>query len=197
VGRLPVTTRHATVDDMAALLALVEECQCLGSRSERAVAPVASPMPPGELRQALARVLESTAEAVIVAVLDGGLVGMVVVCEMRPHPLAAEPVGQVSHMVVSSRYRRCGVGHALVAAAVAWADERGLEQLAVNVFPSLREAHRFYAQVGFAPLAMRRVAPVAVLRRRLSGAERRPLDVEVVRRRSLRRPPRLATLRRG
>jgi hypothetical protein len=57
------------------------------------------------------------------------------------------------------------------------------------VYPSLREASRFYARLGFAPVVLQRVAPVAIVRRRLgtdTGAFR--FD-DVVRRRSrIRRP---------
>lgn len=82
------------------------------------------------------------------------------------------PAVHVSHAVVSDRHRKRGAGKALVAAAAAFADEHGIEQLVVSVHPGSREAARFFARLGFAPLAVRRTAPVSVVRRRLSLGER-------------------------
>jgi hypothetical protein len=65
--------------------------------------------------------------------------------------------------------RHHGIGHALVAAAADFASERHIDHVAVSVYPSLRDANRFYARLGFAPVAVRRIAPVAVLRRRLGS----------------------------
>lgn len=95
------------------------------------------------------------------------------------------PALHVSHAVVADRHRRRGAGKALVAAAAAFAEERGLEQVVVSVNPGSRDANRFYARLGFAPLAVRRVAPTAVVRRHLHGGEARPVE-HVVRRRSRR-----------
>ena len=47
-----------------------------------------------------------------------------------------------------------------------YAEEIGAEQITVSVSPMSREANRFYAQLGLTPLAVRRVAPAAALRRR-------------------------------
>ena len=47
----------------------------------------------------------------------------------------------------------------------------GVEQLVVSVHPGSRDANRFFARLGFAPLAVRRTAPVAAVRRRLGQAE--------------------------
>jgi ribosomal protein S18 acetylase RimI-like enzyme len=80
---------------------------------------------------------------------------------------------KIVHIVVSRSSRHRGVGHALIGAAADFAAERHIDHVAASVYPSLRDASRFYARLGFAPVAVRRIAPVAVLRRRLS-AERVP-----------------------
>jgi hypothetical protein len=41
----------------------------------------------------------------------------------------------------------------------------------VGVAPNGRDANRFFARLGFAPLVMRRIAPVAALRRALVSAD--------------------------
>ena len=83
---------------------------------------------------------------------------------------------------------RIGAGRALVAAAVGYADERGMDHVIVGVSTTGREANRFFARLGFAPLVVRRIAVVSALRRTLGltdlVAEGR---ADAVRRRSLRR----------
>lgn len=82
------------------------------------------------------------------------------------------PAVHMTHAVIPDKHRRRGAGKALVAAAAAFAEERGIEQLVVSVHPSARDAARFFARLGFAPLAVRRTAPVSVVRRRLAQVDR-------------------------
>lgn len=105
------------------------------------------------------------------------------------------PAVHVTHVVVSGRSRKRGAGRALIAAAAAFAEERGIEHLVVSVNPGSREAARFFARLGFAPVAVRRTAPVSVVKRRLVLADRgaEPL----VRRRSARPAAVAARVRQG
>lgn len=73
----------------------------------------------------------------------------------------------VLHVV--GKDQRRGVGNALLANVVAYADRIGADHLAVDLPASLGRTHRFYARLGFAPVTSRRSASVAGLRRRLLG----------------------------
>jgi ribosomal protein S18 acetylase RimI-like enzyme len=97
-------------------------------------------------------------------------------------PLLDAPALHMSHAVVADRHKRRGAGRALVAAAAACAEEQGLTQLVVSVRPGSREANRFFARLGFAPLALRRVAPVSAVRRRLVQGEHGPTEAGARRR---------------
>lgn len=77
----------------------------------------------------------------------------------------------VTHLAVDDRHRRRGAGRALVGAAAAFAEEVGVDAVVVSVRPGSREANRFFARLGFAPLAVRRVASVSTVRRRLVQSE--------------------------
>ena len=102
------------------------------------------------------------------------------------------------HVVVGKAHRRRGVGHALVAAAADIADELGIEHVSVGVYPSLREASRFYARLGFAQVMVQRVVPTAMLRRRLcADLTTRRVDDLVRRRSRMRRPVPAQRLARG
>src|SRR5207253_8274540 len=118
-----------------------------------------------------ARYLEAIADPdkhLMVAVGDDDVpLGMAMYTVAPASALLDVPALHVSHVVVADRNRRRGAGKALVAAAAAFADDHGVDQVVVSVNPGSREANRFFARLGFAPLAVRRVAPVSVIRRRL------------------------------
>jgi ribosomal protein S18 acetylase RimI-like enzyme len=98
--------------------------------------------------------------------------GMALLTIASANALLDIPAVHVSHAVVPDRHRRRGAGKALVAAAASFAEEHGIDQLVVSVHPGSRDAARFFARLGFAPLAVRRTAPVSVVRRRLAQGER-------------------------
>ncbi|MCW2599007.1 MAG: family N-acetyltransferase [Frankiales bacterium] len=98
--------------------------------------------------------------------------GMALLVIASANALLDIPAVHLSHAVVSDRHRRRGAGKALVTAAASFAEEHGIEQLVVSVHPGSRDAARFFARLGFVPLAVRRTAPVAVVRRRLALGER-------------------------
>jgi ribosomal protein S18 acetylase RimI-like enzyme len=145
------------------------------------------------LQERYAEALHDPDRHLVIAVGDDDqALGMALFTVASANALLDLPAVHMSHAVVSDRHKRRGAGKALVAAVTAFAEERGLDQILVSVHPGSREANRFFARLGFAPLAVRRVAPVAVVRRRLSGGDVRPPSEHVVRRRP-RRGGRLGT----
>jgi ribosomal protein S18 acetylase RimI-like enzyme len=165
VPRTPVSTRAATVADVPLLVGLWGELRHVGARAERAVNPLSVP----DVSARLAEAITSDDCRVVVALTDDEVAGMAVLRELLPDPLSMHRVVQVSHVIVASGKRRRGVGHALIGAAADFADERQIEHVSAGVYPSLRDVSRFYARLGFAPVMVHRVAPVAMLRRRLGG----------------------------
>jgi GNAT superfamily N-acetyltransferase len=136
------------------------------------VARMARLTPPPTLAAAQ-RLLADTeldpAARLVVARLDEQVVGM---AHLSVQPFAPRHPGvavHVDYLHVRPGNRRAGVGRALLGAAVAFADEVGAEHVVANVAPSLREANRFYARLGFGPVFVRRMVAVGVLRRRLAS----------------------------
>jgi ribosomal protein S18 acetylase RimI-like enzyme len=185
VPRTPVVTRTAVTADVPVLLALWHELREVGARAERAVNPVATPDVADRLKQAITR----DDCRVVIAFVDDHPAGMAMFRAVRPDPLSDSTVLEMIHVVVTKQHRRRGVGHALVAAAADIADDLRIEHVSVGVYPSLREASRFYARLGFAQVMVRRVAPVGVLRRRLAGDVTTLRVDDLVRRRTRMRRP--------
>jgi GNAT superfamily N-acetyltransferase len=180
VARPVVLTRTATQDDLPILLALWDELRQAGGRAERAVNPITAV----DVRGRLLELLIDPGCRIVLACAEEVPAGMAVMRVSRPDPLSDHQLIYIAHLVVSRLNRHQGVGHALINAAVDYAAAMHVDHLAVGVYPSLRETNRFYARLGFAPAAVHRIAPVAVLRRRLGSDRTAPLLADAVRRRT-------------
>lgn len=190
--RTAVRVRPATTADLSALLAFGEELRdrmlpAPESKRSRTTPPVAR----GGAEARYADAIADPDRHLVVAVGEDDVpIGMALFTVAPTNALLDIPALHVTHTVVAERHKRKGAGKALIAAAAAFAEDHGLEQVVVSVNPGSRDANRFFARLGFAPLAVRRVAPVSVLRRRLQAGDAGPVD-HVVRHRPRRRTGRL------
>ncbi len=115
-------------------------------------------------------------------------VGVLVLRHGELLPLGGHPSVHVEQLWVDPEHRRRGVARALLRAAACIGEQWGLEDVVCAVPPQGRDAHRFLARLGFAPVVTQRAVPVASLLRRLSGTSeplrrRISLDQVVIRRR--------------
>jgi ribosomal protein S18 acetylase RimI-like enzyme len=186
-----VRVRPATADDLPLLLEFGEELReqlgpALDGKRVRSSAKAGRAALETRYREALA---DADRHLVLAVADDDAALGMALFTVAPANALLDTPAVHVSHAVVAAKHKRRGAGKALVAAAATFAEERGIEQVVVSVNPGSRDANRFFARLGFAPVAVRRVAPTAVVRRRLHSSDA-PLVDHVVRR----RPRRLGRL---
>jgi ribosomal protein S18 acetylase RimI-like enzyme len=168
VSRIRVRVRTASTDDLDELIALVGGMTDLGPVRGRRIARTG----PEGFRAQCARLLADPEHRVVVAIDEAGtVVGAAVFGADTAGGLLDPPSVYVSHLLVAPQHRRRGAGRALVAAAAGYADELGVDSVVVGVAPTTRDANRFFARLGFAPLVIRRIAPVAALRRALASAD--------------------------
>jgi ribosomal protein S18 acetylase RimI-like enzyme len=188
-----VDVRDATARDAPDLLAMWAELRQQSGRGERGST---APSEVGVLDR-LREVHADVGARLVVATRADVIVGMALLVTGPVSPLADGCAVHVHYLHVRSGARRSGVGRALVAAAVAYAEENGCEHVVGSVAPTLRDANRFYARLGFGPVTVRRVASVAALRRRLGATEvrRTGLDPQLWRRRTQRVRVRMALAR--
>jgi len=184
VTRPSVAVRDARDEDLAALMQMWDEMREMGSRLERVIPPSAEQ---GVLER-LEAVTQDPRSRALVATIDDEVAGMALFTVTSYAPLFDQRAVHAHYLHVRDGFRRMGVGKALLAAAVALADESGAEHVVTSVLPQMRETQRFYARLGFSPVVVRRSVPVNALRRRLAGGTSGTLaDHLVARRRTLRR----------
>jgi GNAT superfamily N-acetyltransferase len=184
VTRATVVVRDAVPDDLPVLLTMWHELRDLAGRLDRTMPTVSED---GVLDR-LKSIADDPNSRALVGVIDGEVAGMAVLTTSAYAPLFDLDAVHVHYLHVHEGYRRRGVGRALLATAVATADEVGAEHILTSVMPQLRDTQRFYARLGFGPVVTRRSVPVSMLRRRLAGDGRMTLaDNVVARRRTLRR----------
>jgi predicted N-acetyltransferase YhbS len=169
VSRSHVRVRPAELADVSQLLRLVEASDLqLGSPGARQFQADTL----ANLSERFATILSSDERTVLVAVDDvGDVVGFVLVSEGDVAAITGVPALQVGHLLVAPGHRRRGVGRALLAAAVHLADQRGIEHVVATAVTGSRDANRYLARLGFAPLVVRRIASTSTLRRTLGIAD--------------------------
>jgi len=92
---------------------------------------------------------------------EGELVGFCTVRIDRAPPICTEVErAEITDVAVRDSARRCGVGRALVEAALLWARERGIDRVEARVVSGNDEGRHFWTALGFG-------AFVDVLQRRL------------------------------
>lgn len=180
MARVPLTVRDAVVADGEALLAM------WGMLSAGPVSPSAQ----DEAACAIQRVRESVSERLVVGEIEGRVIAAMHLRRGPTSPLHMQEAVQTSFLLVLPEYRRHGYARALLDVAVTWAEELGLDHVTALTTATSREANRFMARLGLASTATLRIAPVPVLRAKLSPAPRAgattPRQV-LAQRRSLRR----------
>lgn len=138
----------------------------------------------------IARFALDPEERLVVAEVDGQIVGVAQLSREAVSPIHEETTVRVSHLFVRESNRRRGVGRVLLSAAAAWADEKESTHVLATVSASSRDANRFLARLGLGQVGNVRGVPVGAMRERLDQLGSRPSlrgQVAAVRRRTLRR----------
>lgn len=132
------------------------------------------PAPEPDQVKDLVEVIETAAAdpdaRVVVAEIDGQLVGAV---HLRCAPTTAlnrDLMVRAFAPYVLPDHQRRGVGAALMDSAVTFAEERGIAYVGSTALASSRDANRFLARLAMAPRAVFRVTHTHSLRQRLAAS---------------------------
>lgn len=182
MSRGNVRVRPATPSDISELITLSEDngvAEHVGRRGRKGETP--------SLADRYSQLLTDPDRLVLVAVDEehNHLVGFAVLLEELVGVLAPTATLYISHLLVAPGFRRRGAGRALLTGAVRHAEDREIDHVVVGVQAAARDANRYLARLGFAPLVVRRIASVPALRRSLGIVESAD-RVALRRRRSMR-----------
>ena len=110
-----------------------------------------------DAEQALAIIALDPDQRLLVAEHEDGIVAAMKLSRGPLWPLALDQAVHSSFLLVLPRYRRHGYGHALMEAALAWAEEKDITQITA-VTDGNRDTNRFFARLGLATLGNVRFA---------------------------------------
>lgn len=145
----------------------------------------------GDAEHALATIALDPDQRLLVAEHEDRIVAAMKLSRGPLWPLALEPAVHSSFLLVLPQFRRHGYGHALMEAALLWAEEKDITQITV-VTDGNRDTNRFFARLGLGTLGNVRHAHTAALRKKLTtertrGGGNRHLVEVLAQRRSMRR----------
>ena len=143
---MSVEVRPAVAADVPALLDLYEQlAEGFGSGPELTLA---------EAEANFAGIAADPDRTVLVATVDGVVAGTVDLLVVRPSLThGGHPWSAVENVVTSSRFRRQGVGRALMEEAARRSREAGCHRLQLLSRVQRTEAHAFYRAIGMEPSA--------------------------------------------
>lgn len=150
--------REAASQDADELLGL----WAMSSRTDQT-----SPRALEDAERTLAVMAADPEQRLLVAEVDGRVVAAVQLSRGPLSPLSLESAVHTSFLVVRSQHRRNGYGHALMDAALTWAEEKDIDSVTA-ITDGNRETNRFLARLGLSPLGTVRHASVASLRKKLT-----------------------------
>jgi ribosomal protein S18 acetylase RimI-like enzyme len=136
-----VLVREASATDLDALMGLYG--QLTGPPRE----PVREPPP--DPHEAIAQIISDPARSLLVAELDGTVVGTVDLLIAPNLTHRAQPWALVENVVVAESARRLGVGRALMQHAMELAREAGCYKVNLISGNERTGAHDFYRSLGF------------------------------------------------
>jgi L-amino acid N-acyltransferase YncA len=150
-----VHVRDATTDDTASLCRLWKD---LLASTEEAHEP-----PEAVAARSVTRAEADPSCRIVVAEQDGEVVGCAYLRTAAASPVHDERLLHVSHLQTDHKHRTVAE-HAVIEAAVRWAEQHGMETLVASTSAYDRDVNRSLARLGLAQAAVLRTASVAALR---------------------------------
>lgn len=184
MSRQPLVVREAIPEDAEELVRLWVQA---GTSTEHPASLGA------DVPVALAQMAADPDERLIVGESDGEVVAALHMRRGPITPLHTEMVVHTSFLLVAPDHRRHGWAHALLEAAVSWAEDKGVAHVTAVAASSSRDSNRFLARLGLGTMATMRVASTQTLRKKLQPELRaampgsRHLGTVLAQRRSMRR----------
>lgn len=163
--RCGIVVRPAEPDDLEDVARLVD----IVVQTMRGPRQVTSRTASGAER--FGQLLDNPDATMLVACLADGTRAGAALLSVDPVSVALGGLTMSVVLLVDEDSRQRGVGRELVSAVARYADDAGADAVTVSLPPGDREAHRFFARLGFVPLVTSRIASVPQLIRALAPSE--------------------------
>ena len=150
-----VLIRLAKPEDYEAASAIAAEGQAIHAEALPHIFARTDGALPQEYFESL---LESETRRMLVAELDGRVVGYAVIERKEAPPYEAFVSRRVAYILdfgVAESHQRQGIGRRLFQACVLWAKDHGASAVELNVFAFNERAIRFYESLGMETLSLR------------------------------------------
>lgn len=157
--------RPATEGDLPAVMRLFHELASL-QESWRVFTP--RPNLSEEMRRRYQADVADPDALLVVAELDGEIVGMAAGHLHKPSSMSEELAVELGSVYVRREYRERGVAGALTGEVALFAQERGVQWITLKTFAQNEEALLAWQRLGFEPRMVQLTAPVE----RLQGLDR-------------------------
>ncbi|NOL38640.1 GNAT family N-acetyltransferase [Kribbella sandramycini] len=161
-----IEVRDARRGDAGALVALWRELTTIGSGHSSRLPPAPSV---AAAEVAVGKHLADPSGRLLVGELDGAVHAMAYLRRTAISPLHDDTTVTIEYLHVSDAARRHGLGKALIAEAVAWAEHEKCPHLAAVAPAVAREANRFLARLGLGQAGILRFANTHTVARRMAA----------------------------
>ncbi len=189
--RPQIVLRDVDREDAAALVRLWAECADAGTdQGVEAFTHQSLWREPGvaEAAEAIDLNLARPGKRIIVALIEGEIVGATV-CDLTTlTPISLTKVLLVTEIQVSPRFRRRSVASSLLSAVSAYGEEHHCQIVVAAIPAQAREPHRYLTKLGFSQIAvLRAISPTKLQSRLGAKAHSRDTGKLIAVRRTLRR----------
>ncbi|MFL5318054.1 MAG: GNAT family N-acetyltransferase [Myxococcaceae bacterium] len=105
------------------------------------------------VRKLLTLALSDEPEGLLIADLDGKVVGWAAVRQRQLHPLAGDGLGHILHVSVAAEHRKQGIGQRLLRECEAYLRTHGCSGVRISVGVADSSAEKLMKKAGYSPTA--------------------------------------------
>ncbi|MFH1231007.1 MAG: GNAT family N-acetyltransferase [Planctomycetota bacterium] len=132
--------------------------------------PLAEPVNIKKEKKWYHQAIKDKGKVIFVAEKNGKIIGYLMgIIEKYPDDLLDAPYLTLQYLCVDEKYRRSGVGKALMQEIEKWTSQQGLSTLELIVYNNNQPAKAFYKKLRYLPLEIRMAKKISKFRFKIKG----------------------------
>lgn len=152
-GIMDIVVRTVKIEDLEKINVLYKEVDEL--HIEKYPDLFKTPAEEGRRKKYIEEAIESSDREIFIAEKDGDIAGLAEVIITKNQPFSVKRDIRwvaLDNLVVSSKYKKMGIGSMLVDCVIDWARDWNINRIELKVYEKNEEALRFYINKGFETL---------------------------------------------